>query len=109
MCYLCCQKKKKAKEAWGAIKTLCQGADRVKKVKVQTLKTKFESLSMKETKQLDDFYMRLSGLVTTIRALGEEMGEFYVVKKLLRVVPGKFLQITSMMEQFGNLKTVRLF
>lgn len=98
--------KKKAKDAWEAIKTLCQGADRVKKARIQTLKTEFESLQMKDNDQLDDFCMRLNGLVTNIRALGEEINESYVVKKLLRAVPTKFLQIASTLEQFGNMETM---
>ncbi|XP_074355633.1 uncharacterized protein LOC141695273 [Apium graveolens] len=83
-----------------------QGAERVKKAKIQTLKAEFESLSMKETEALDDFCMKLNGLVTTIRALGEEIQEAYVVKKLLRAVPSKFLQIASTIEQFENLETM---
>lgn len=93
-----------AKSAWEAIKLLSLGADRVKQAKAQTLKGEFESLSMKETDQLDDFCMRLNGLVTNIRALGEKVEESYVVKKLLRAVPTKFLQIASAIEQFGNLE-----
>lgn len=61
--------KKTAKEAWDALKTMCQGADRVKQAKVQTLRTEFESLSMKENEQLDEFYLKLNGLVSNIRAL----------------------------------------
>ncbi|XP_074351808.1 uncharacterized protein LOC141690955 [Apium graveolens] len=95
--------KKTAKAAWDAIKTLRQGADQVKAARIQTLKTEFEALSMKESDQLEDFYMKLNGHVTNIRALGEEVKESYVVKKLLRAMPTKFLQITSTMEQFGNL------
>ncbi|XP_074361123.1 uncharacterized protein LOC141701346 [Apium graveolens] len=48
--------------------------------------------------------MKLNGLVTNIRALGEEVLESYVVKKLLRAVPTKFLQIASMIDQFGNIE-----
>ncbi|XP_074323320.1 uncharacterized protein LOC141660251 [Apium graveolens] len=98
--------KKKAKDAWDGLNILCQGADRVKAVKVQTLKTEFESLVMKDTESVDDFSMRLGGLVTNIRALGEEVTESYVVKKLLRAVPSKFLQIVSTMEQFGGIDTM---
>ncbi|KAL8155672.1 uncharacterized protein LOC141692923 [Apium graveolens] len=58
-----------AKEAWIALKTMCQGADRAKKVKVQTLRTEFESLVMKDNEQIDEFYLKLNGLVTNIRAL----------------------------------------
>ncbi|KAL8107473.1 hypothetical protein AgCh_024041 [Apium graveolens] len=42
-------KKATTKEAWDAIKTLCLGAERVKRAKVQTLKAEFESLHMKDS------------------------------------------------------------
>ncbi|XP_074323095.1 uncharacterized protein LOC141660036 [Apium graveolens] len=61
---------------------------------------------MRDTEQLDDFCMRLNGLVTNIRVLGETIVEDYIVKKPLRAVPTKFLQITSAVEQFGNLETM---
>ncbi|XP_074362999.1 uncharacterized protein LOC141703366 [Apium graveolens] len=83
--------KNTAKEAWDAIKTMCLGADRVKTARIQTLKADFESLSMSEIEPIDEFCMKLNGLVTNIRALGEEVSESYVVKKLLRAVPTKFL------------------
>lgn len=54
------------------------------------------------------FCLKLVGLVSNIRALGEDVKEAYVVKKLLRAVPSKFLQIASTMEQFGNLETMTL-
>lgn len=87
--------KKTEKEAWVGVKTLCLGADRVKMARIQTLKAEFEGLSMKEAEPLDDFCMKLNCLVTNIRALGEEVKKSYVVKKLLCVVPTKFLQIAS--------------
>ncbi|XP_074377787.1 uncharacterized protein LOC141719314 [Apium graveolens] len=82
--------KKTAKEGWEAIRLMCQGADRVKRAKIQMLKVGFESL------------------LSTIRALGEEMGEAYVVKKLLRVVPSRFLfgdlECMSVEEAIGSLQ-----
>lgn len=81
--------KKSTKEA-EAIKTMCVGVDRVKKAMVLT-KAELESLSMKETKQIDDFCMKLYGIITNIHALGETMEESYIVKKLLRAVPSKYL------------------
>lgn len=70
---------------------MCLGADRVKKMRVQTFKATFENLNMKEIELIDDFCMKLNGLVTNIRTLGEIVEEAYVVKKLLRVMPPKFL------------------
>ncbi|KAL8097202.1 hypothetical protein AgCh_030354 [Apium graveolens] len=98
--------KETAKEAWDAVKVMCQGAERVKKARVQTLKAEFEAINMKDSDSLDDFCLKMNGLVTNIRALGEEVSESYVVKKLLRAVPGKFLQIAATIEQFGNLETM---
>ncbi|XP_074375171.1 uncharacterized protein LOC141716909 [Apium graveolens] len=100
--------KKTSKEGWQAVKTMCQGADRVKRARIQTLKTEFEFLNMKDTELIDDFCVQLNGIVTNIRALGESVDEAYVVKKLLCVVPEKFLQITSTIEQFGNLEMMTI-
>lgn len=47
------------------------GSREFRKAKLQTLKIEFETLGMKETETLDEFCLRLSGLVTNIRALGE--------------------------------------
>lgn len=87
---------------------MCMGAHRVKKARVQTLKAEFESLNMKESDKLDEFYMKLKGIVTNIRALGEEVKESYIVKKLLRAVPPRFLQKTSTIEQFRDVKTMSI-
>lgn len=57
---------------------------------------------------MDDFCLKLNGLVARIRALGESIGEAYVMKKILRAVPTKFLQIASALEQFGNLETMSI-
>lgn len=80
----------------------------MKQARVQTLKPEFEALFMKDSDQLDHFYMKLNGLVTNIRALGKKMPKSYVVKKMLRAVPSRILQITSIMEQLGNLETMTL-
>ncbi|XP_074346777.1 uncharacterized protein LOC141685585 [Apium graveolens] len=80
------------------------GSCKVKKVKVQTLKAEFENLTMKEAESIDDFSMKLNVLVTNIWTLGETVEENYIVKKFLRAMPSKFLQITSSIEQFGDLE-----
>lgn len=100
--------KKTSREAWNAIKTMSLGADKVKKAKAQTLKCEFEAMCMKETEPLDEFCLKLNSLVTNLRALGETVEEAYVVKKLLRAVPSKFLQIASAIEQFGNVEEMSI-
>ena len=74
---------------------MCMGVKRVKKAKVHTLKGEFESLIMKETDKIKDICMKLSGILTNIRVLGETMEESSVVRKIPPAVPDKFLQIAS--------------
>ncbi|XP_074363781.1 histidine-containing phosphotransfer protein 1-like [Apium graveolens] len=82
---------------------MCVGADRVQKAKMQTLRSEFEALNMKETENIDDFSLKLNNIVSNIRALRDKVEESCVVKKLLRAVSPKFLQIASTFEQFGDL------
>lgn len=100
--------RKTSKEAWEAVNTMSLGADKVKKAKAQTPKGEFEALKMEETEPLDEFYMKINSLVTNIRALGETLEKAYVVKKLLRAVPSKLLQIASAIKQFGNLEEMSM-
>lgn len=78
------------------------GAESVKDAKIQTLKTEFEGLHMKESEMIDDFAARLTTVVNKIRALGKKFEKTCTVKKFLRVVDNKFLQIASTIKQFGD-------
>ncbi|XP_020259644.1 uncharacterized protein LOC109836177 [Asparagus officinalis] len=100
--------KQTAKEAWEMLKTMHLGADRVRNTKVQTLKSELELLRMKENDNVDNFSTKLTGVVNKIRALGGEMEENYVVRKLLRAVPERFLTIVSTIEQFGDIDDMTL-
>lgn len=96
--------KKTSREAWNAVKTMSLGADKVKVANAQTLKCELEAMYMKESEHLDEFYLKLNSLVTNIRAMGDKVEEAYVVKKLLKAVTPKFLQIASAIEQFGKVE-----
>ncbi|XBH88909.1 hypothetical protein VPH35_080912 [Triticum aestivum] len=100
--------KKTAKSAWEALKTMHIGDQRLRDAKLQTLKLEFEALRMKETDSIDDFAVRLTTVVNKIHTLGERIEEPYTVKKFLRAVPNKHIQIASTIEQFGDLNTMTL-
>ena len=50
--------------------------------------------------------MKLTMIVSDIRSLGDMVEEISVVKKFLRVVPPRFMQIVTSIEQFGDLKNM---
>ncbi|GJR90263.1 zinc finger, CCHC-type containing protein, partial [Tanacetum coccineum] len=95
-----------AKEAWETLYTMHMGAERVKEAKVQTLRSDFEVIRMKDSESVDEFAMRLNTIVTGIRTLGDTVEEITVVKKFLRAVPIWFMQIVTSIEQFRDLKNM---
>ncbi|XP_042407543.1 uncharacterized protein LOC121997275 [Zingiber officinale] len=99
-------KKKTAKEVWDSLKTRYLGSDRVKKARVQTLKSEFDALRMKETDTIDEFAGKLSAMSSKFSALGATLEDSSLVKKLLDSVPDKFFPIVVGIEQFQDLETI---
>ncbi|GMI90323.1 hypothetical protein HRI_002701600 [Hibiscus trionum] len=99
-------KKKTAKEIWESIKTRYLGSERVKKARVQTLKSEFDVLRMKETETIDDFASKLSAMTSKFSTLGVALEDSSLVKKLLDSVPDKYFPAVAGIEQFYNLETM---
>ena len=88
-------KKVSAKAAWETLQTMHVGVECVKKAKVQTLKSEFEAIRMKDGELIDDFAMNLTTIVSGIRSLGDMMEEISVFKKFLRAILPRFIQIVT--------------
>lgn len=99
-------KKKKAQEVWETLKIRYIGVDRVQKASLQTLKSEFEVLRMKEGETADEFAGKLSVLVTKFNSLGSTIEDATLVKKLLDSVPDKFFQLVASIEQYSDLDTM---
>ena len=65
--------KTNAKEPWDTLETTYQGLDKVKTSKLQILRRDFESLSMKDSKNVDTFYTRFAGLINQLKSCGESI------------------------------------
>ncbi|KAL6633643.1 hypothetical protein ACP70R_026314 [Stipagrostis hirtigluma subsp. patula] len=98
--------KKTAKEAWDAVKAKRVGDDRVKSANVQRILKEFETVAFHAGESVDEFAVRIDGLVTSLRDLGETMEDSRVVKKILRVVPKKLKQVAVAIEMFLDLNTL---
>jgi hypothetical protein len=63
--------KDNAKSAWDAIKKMRVGVDRIREARRQKLHKDFENLSFKNGEGIEDFGLRISGILTELQSLGD--------------------------------------
>nr|GEX21436.1 zinc finger, CCHC-type [Tanacetum cinerariifolium] len=79
-------KYKTAKAIWDALKTRHLGEERVQQTRLQTLKSEFDMLHMKEDETIDTFATKLTTLTNKAENLGHTMEDETLVRKLLNDV-----------------------
>jgi Tfp pilus assembly protein PilO len=84
------------KEAWDILKLAYQGNEKVKIVRLQTLRTQFETLKMSESESVDQYMTKVMGIVNQLRINGEKMEDQRVVEKVLRSLPKKFEMVVTL-------------
>nr|GEX17716.1 zinc finger, CCHC-type [Tanacetum cinerariifolium] len=101
-------KHKTAKAIWDSLKTRHIGEERVQQARLQTLKSDFEMLHIKEDETIDTFTTKLTTLVNKEASLGHTMEDETLVHKLLNDVPDGYLQIVVSIEQYSDLSVMTL-
>ncbi|GJX18850.1 zinc finger, CCHC-type containing protein [Tanacetum coccineum] len=101
-------KHKTVKAIWDSLRTRHIGEERVQQARLQTLKSDFEMLHMKEDETIDTFTAKLTTLVNKAASLGHTMEDETLVRKLLNVVPDRYLQIVASIEQYLDLSEMTL-
>ena len=99
-------KKKTGKEVWDSLKARFVGAEWVKDARLQTLKSKFDDVRMKDDDPLDQVVAKLSTLSVKVNSLGGSLDDAALVKKLFDIVPDHYLTVVAGIEQFYDLKTI---
>ncbi|XP_055822066.1 uncharacterized protein LOC129890558 [Solanum dulcamara] len=94
------------KEAWEKLKEEFDGSDRVKVVKLLTLKREFEMLRMKEGDTVKEYSAKLMEIVNKIRLFGEIFLDSKVVEKMMISLPARFESKILAIEESCDLKTL---
>jgi len=98
-----------AKEAWAVLKAGFQGSDQVKEVKLQTLRTEFENLRMKESEKASDYCVRVKEIVNKMLTLGETLEKAIVIKKILRSLTKKWHHIAMILMETKDLSQMEIY
>nr|KYP71431.1 Retrovirus-related Pol polyprotein from transposon TNT 1-94 [Cajanus cajan] len=95
-----------AKEAWTTLQEEFEGNEKVRAVKLQTLRHNFELLNMKESETVKDYYSKIKEIVNQMKAYGENILDKKIVEKILISVPPKYDPIMTTIEQTKDLSTL---
>jgi hypothetical protein len=95
-----------AKEAWGAVRSMRVGDDRVKAANVERLMKAFETVTFRDSESVDEFVMRINGIVSGLRELDEKIEDGRVVRKILRVLPRRMRQVAVSIQMLCDLNTM---
>nr|XP_011460338.1 PREDICTED: uncharacterized protein LOC105350323 [Fragaria vesca subsp. vesca] len=95
-----------AKGAWDVLKVEFKGSDKVRAVKVQSLRRDFEYTKMNETELLSDYCTRLTDLVNQMETYAEPIPEKRVVQKILMSLNRKYDAIASIIEETRDIDTL---
>lgn len=95
-----------SKEAWDTLEKVFKGADRVKQVRLQTLRGELERMQMKESENVSDYITRVQKVVNQLTRNGETVTDARVVEKILRSLTDKFENIVCAIEESKDLSTL---
>ena len=88
---------KSTKEIWDKIVLSYEGAEQVKREKLQTLRIQYENLKMHNDESVANYFVRVDEIVNCMKTLGEEIKKV-VVEKVLRYLSPRFESKVSAIE-----------
>ncbi|XP_022031445.1 uncharacterized protein LOC110932416 [Helianthus annuus] len=94
-----------AKEAWTILHKSYKGENRVKTVKLQSLRYEFDTLKMKEGESVEDYFNRTTHIVNQLRMNEEKIDEQRIVEKISRSLT-RNESVVITVEETKNLEDV---
>ncbi|KAK2974052.1 hypothetical protein RJ640_006244 [Escallonia rubra] len=93
-----------SKEAWEILKKYYSGVDKVKKVRLQSLRAKFEKLNKETTESISDYFTKVISVVHQMRRNGEDISDVRIMEKVLRSLDSKFDYVVVVIEESKDLE-----
>ncbi|XP_057426461.1 uncharacterized protein LOC130719879 [Lotus japonicus] len=97
-----------AKEMWDIIQKVHSGSDKVKKVKLQTLRRQYEGLQMEENEKVGEYFTKILTTVNLMKGCGEKITDVMVIEKIMRSLAPKFDYIVVAIEESKDVDNMKI-
>ncbi|XP_027927593.1 uncharacterized protein LOC114184484 [Vigna unguiculata] len=94
---------KSSKEAWDILEKAYKGDDRVKQVRLQTLRGELKSMKMKETEGVAEYITRVETVANKLSRNGETLPASRVEEKILRSLTDDLENVVCAIEESKDL------
>ncbi|XP_019455152.1 PREDICTED: uncharacterized protein LOC109356282 [Lupinus angustifolius] len=96
------------KEAWGILVRSHSGGDKIRKVKLQTLRRQYELIQMEENDKVGDYFTKVITITNQMKGCGEVVTDLTIIKKIMRSLPQKFDYIVVAIEKSKDVSIMRI-
>lgn len=92
-----------SKHIWDSMKKKYQGSARAKRQLLQTLRSEFEILRMKQGESVSDYFSRAMAIVNKMRTYGDKVDDVMLIEKILRSMTSKFNFVVCSIEEANDI------
>ncbi|XP_019430780.1 PREDICTED: uncharacterized protein LOC109338097 [Lupinus angustifolius] len=101
-------KAKSAKDAWEILEKSNEGDEQLKKVRLKTMRRKYELMKMESGERIAQFINRVISYTNAMKASGEKMIDQTIMKKILRTLSPKFDHIMVSIEESKKIDELKI-
>ncbi|CAJ2657083.1 unnamed protein product [Trifolium pratense] len=97
-----------SKEAWDILVKYYDGGEKVKAVKLQSLRRQYELLQMDNNESIGAYASKVQALIHTMKSCGEEISEKMIVEKVMRTLTPNFDHVIVAIQEAGKVADMKL-